>query len=62
LWARAGLVSIETGEIIASDLPVTAKRLVKDRALARQAELRENWSRAQAQGGLERISGPDGAG
>jgi hypothetical protein len=56
------LVSIETGEVIAGDLPITAKRLVKEWALARQAELRDNWERAQAEGGLERIPGPDGAG
>lgn len=62
-YGRAkALISIETGEVIAGDLPLTAKRLVKDWALARQAELRENWARAQAQGSLERIPGPDGAG
>jgi hypothetical protein len=36
------LVSIETGDVIAGDLPITAKRLVKEWALARQAELRDN--------------------
>jgi hypothetical protein len=56
------LVAIETGEVIAGDLPRTARRMVKDWALARQAELRENWVRAQGEGRLERIPGPDDAG
>jgi len=56
------LIAIETGEIIAGDLPRTARRMVKDWALARQAELRENWLRAQGDGRLERIAGPDDAG
>jgi hypothetical protein len=56
------LVSIDTGDIVAGDLPRTAKRLVKEWALSHQAELLENWTRAQAEGDLERIPGPDGAG
>lgn len=56
------LVSIDTGETIAGALPRTARKLVKEWALARQAELRDNWDRAQAEGSLERIPGPDGAG
>lgn len=55
------LVSIETGEIIAGDIPTTARRLVKDWALAHQAELRDNWQRALGEGRLFRIEGPDGA-
>lgn len=62
-YGRAkALVSIETGEVIAGALPRTAQRLVKEWALARQAELRDNWQRAQTEGNLERIPGPDGAG
>ncbi len=56
------LVAIETGEIIAGEIPHTAKRLVKEWALAHKDELRENWQRAQNEGDLERIPGPDGAG
>lgn len=56
------LVSIESGEIIAGDLPRTARRMVRDWALAHQAELRDNWERALREGRLFRIEGPDGAG
>lgn len=56
------MVLIETGEVLTGDIPRTARRMVRDWALAHQAELRENWVRAQAEGELERIPGPDGAG
>jgi len=56
------LVAIATGDIVAGDLPRTAKRLVKEWALSHQPELTANWARAQGQANLERIPGPDGAG
>jgi hypothetical protein len=54
-------VSIETGEIVAGHLPKAAARLVKDWAIARRRELRENWQRAQEGKPLERVAGPDDA-
>jgi hypothetical protein len=59
--ARA-LVRISDGQIIAGDLPPTARRMVRDWALERRAELEENWRRTQAHEILERIAGPDGQG
>jgi len=50
-------VSIETGEVIFGHLPKTAARLVSEWTLARRAELRENWRRAQVSQPLERIAG-----
>jgi hypothetical protein len=50
-------VSIETGEILAVNLPKTAARLVNEWALARRVELRENWTRAQRSQPLERLAG-----
>jgi len=52
-------VSIATGEVIAGSLPSTAARLVKQWALAHQAELRANCDRARAKVALERIAGLD---
>jgi hypothetical protein len=52
-------VSIETGEVIEGRLPRTAARLVKRWALAHQAELHVNWTRARAKVPLERIAGLD---
>ncbi|HEY4114411.1 MAG TPA: DUF4160 domain-containing protein [Rhizomicrobium sp.] len=59
--ARA-LVRIEDGEIIAGALPPTARRMVREWALARRAELEENWRRAMKHEELERIAGSDGQG
>ena len=56
------LVRISDGEIISGDLPPTARRLVREWALARRAELEENWRRALKREELERIAGPDGQG
>jgi hypothetical protein len=56
--ARA-LVRIADGTIISGELPPTAQRLVRDWALARRAELEQNWQRARAGKRLERIAGPD---
>jgi len=52
-------VSIETGEVIEGALSKTAARLVKEWALARQEQLRENWRLARAGEQPERIAGPD---
>jgi hypothetical protein len=52
-------VSIETGEVIDGRLPRTAASLVRQWALAHQAELRSNWHRARAGLPLERIAGLD---
>jgi hypothetical protein len=52
-------VAIRTGEVIEGRLPSTAARLVKQWALAHQAELLANWNRARAKLPLERIAGLD---
>jgi len=56
------VVAIADGEVISGRLPRTARNLVREWALARQAELTENWRRGLAQKPLERIAGPDGQG
>jgi Domain of unknown function (DUF4160) len=62
-YGRAkALVRIADGEILAGDLPPTARSLVRDWALARRSELEENWRRAMKHEELERIAGPDGQG
>ncbi len=62
-YGRAkALVRIENGEVLAGALPPTARRMVHDWALARRAELEENWRRAALHQELERIAGPDGQG
>jgi hypothetical protein len=53
------LISIETGGIIFGRLPKTAARIVKDWTVARNRELRDNWTRAQKLQPLERIPGPE---
>jgi len=52
-------VAIETGEVVEGELPRAAARLVKEWALARQVQLRENWRRAREGEQLERIAGLD---
>jgi len=63
LHARYGrakaIIRLSDGEIIAGELPPTAARLVKEWTLARRSELEENWRRARAHEGLERVAGPD---
>lgn len=62
-YGRAkALVRITDGEIIAGVLPPTARRMVRKWALARRADLEENWRRAMEHKELERIAGPDGQG
>jgi hypothetical protein len=53
------LVRLSDGEIISGELPPTARRLVRQWALARSAELQDNWVRACAHQALEKIAGPD---
>jgi hypothetical protein len=52
-------VAIETGEIIEGALPPAAVRLVREWALARQDQLRENWRRLRAGEPPEKIAGLD---
>jgi Domain of unknown function (DUF4160) len=62
-YGRAkALVRISDGKIIAGEIPPTAARLVRKWALARRAELEDNWNRAQVHRPLEKIAGPDGKG
>jgi hypothetical protein len=62
-YGRAkALIRLSDGEIIAGDLPPTARLLVREWALARRAELEENWRRARSGEPLEKVAGPDGAG
>jgi hypothetical protein len=53
------IVSIADGSIISGELPPVATRLVRDWALARRAELEENWARARTHEPLEKVAGPD---
>jgi hypothetical protein len=41
-------ISIDGFDVLDGDLPVRAHRLIREWAGAHQAELRENWQRAQA--------------
>jgi hypothetical protein len=52
-------VAIETGEVIEGALPKAAGRLVKEWALARREQLRENWRLAVAGEPPEKIAGLD---
>lgn len=52
-------VSLETGEVIEGALPKAAARLAREWALARGAELRENWRRVSVGELPERIAGLD---
>jgi hypothetical protein len=52
-------VSIETGEVIAGALPKVAASLVKEWAVARRDQLRNNWCRARLGEQPERIAGLD---
>jgi hypothetical protein len=56
------LVRISDSEVIAGELPPTARTMVKEWALSRRAELEQNWARAHSGQPLERIAGPDGQG
>ncbi len=53
------VVRIEDGEVIAGSLPPNARRIVREWALARQAELGQNWLRGDKRQPFLRIPGPD---
>ena len=53
------VVRLSDGEIISGELPPTATRLIRQWALARSAELQDNWQRARAHLPLEKVAGPD---
>jgi hypothetical protein len=52
-------VAIESGEVIEGALPPVAARLVREWALARQRQLRENWRRGRSGHQPEKIAGLD---
>ncbi|MFH1346192.1 MAG: DUF4160 domain-containing protein [Pseudomonadota bacterium] len=59
-YGRANaIVRLSDGETIAGELPPTATRMVRQWALARNAELQDNWRRARAHLPLEKIAGLD---
>jgi hypothetical protein len=59
-YGRAkAIIRISDGETIAGELPPTARRMVHAWALARSAELQDNWRRARAHQPLEKVAGPD---
>ncbi|MFO7728639.1 MAG: DUF4160 domain-containing protein [Desulfonatronovibrio sp.] len=53
------LIEIKTGTITDGYLPNKAEKIVKEWCLVHQAELLENWERAQRFEPLERIQGAD---
>ncbi|MDX2203959.1 MAG: DUF4160 domain-containing protein [Hyphomicrobiaceae bacterium] len=53
------IIRISDGAILAGELPPTALRMVGDWAIARRAELEQNWERGRQQLPFERIAGPD---
>jgi len=53
------LVRISDGEIMRGRLPPRQAKLVKAWVKLRNAELMENWRRAQTDGRCFRIAGPD---
>jgi hypothetical protein len=53
------LIRISDGEIIRGRLPAKQAKMVKDWVKLRNAELMENWHRAQTDGRCSRIAGPN---
>ncbi|WP_084590982.1 DUF4160 domain-containing protein [Desulfonatronovibrio magnus] len=53
------MIEIKTGTITVGYLPNKAARIVKEWCLVHQAELLENWERAQRFEPLEHIQGAD---
>jgi hypothetical protein len=43
-------------------MPAIARKMVKEWALSRRAELEQHWALAHSRQPLERIEGPDGRG
>jgi hypothetical protein len=59
-YGRAkAIFRLSDGEIISGELPPTAMKMVRQWALARSAELQDNWRRARAHLPLEKVAGPD---
>jgi len=53
------LVNIATGNVAEGELPRKVASIVKEWCQVHQAELQENWQRAQRFESLERIQGAD---
>ena len=53
------MVRISDGEIFRGRLPAKQAKMVKDWVKLRNAELMENWHRAQTDGRCFRIAGPN---
>lgn len=53
------LIEIETGSIIAGELPPGALRIIKDWIERRRNELHSNWERGRLRLPLERVPGAD---
>lgn len=56
---QEALVAIESGEVIAGNLPRKAAALVKDWCLNHRDDLASNWVKGQALQPMERIPGAD---
>ena len=56
-----GLVSLETGELIAGRLPPAAVRLLRGWTFERREELLANWERARLRQPLQSVPGADQA-
>ena len=54
-----GLFSIESGELIAGQLPPAARRILKDWALSHRAELLTNWERCRNRMPVNAVPGAD---
>lgn len=57
--AFEALVIIATGEVSEGDLPRKVASIVKEWCQVHQAELQDNWQRAQRFEPLDRIQGAD---
>ena len=53
------LIDIRTGDVIAGNIPIKAKRIVKDWAAERQVELLKNWEHGQRREPFEKVPGAD---
>ncbi len=53
------LVSVQTGEVLQGSLPRKVAAIVKEWCLNHQAELLENWGKAQRFEPLDKIQGAD---
>jgi hypothetical protein len=53
------LIAIETGEVVAGELPPAALRIVRPWVERRRAELLANWERGRLHQPFERVPGAD---